>query len=377
MIANGHKLVRFTMDNCSIKSLSRNTLLRQTFWNGNTIKDIRDLIRSEQIDLIHSHNTFPLISPSIYSAASREGIPIVQTLHNYRLICAAATLSRGGAPCKQCITSKTMAPAILHRCYHDSVASTLAVVGMLQSHRVLGTWSRKVTRYIALTEFMRQMLIEGGIPAGKISVKPNFSPIDLTPRRSLGQHALFVGMIVQGKGINTLVEAWSHLPSFPLKIAGGGPEEPMLAQNVRDKPHISVMGIQSQAQIQELMRNSCCLVVPSLWYEGFPMVIAEAFSAGIPVIVSGHGGMAEIVKDGVTGLHFKPGDAADLAAKAAWLAEHPQEALRMGSAARAEFEDKYTARANYRILLDIYQEALDTNATGKARRTQPLAPTLK
>ncbi|MGC4049641.1 MAG: glycosyltransferase family 4 protein [Paludibaculum sp.] len=358
----GHKVVRLTRDNRSVESMGRLPLIRSTFWNSEVAREVKEIIHSEKIDLVHSHNTFPLISPSIYTAAKEAGVPIVQTIHNYRLVCAAATLTRNGQPCDDCSTSNSMIPAVFHRCYRSSTAATLVLTGMLRAHRVAGTWTSKVTRYIALTQFMKTKLVAGGLPAEKITVKPNFYPDRLSPRKTLGRFALFVGRLSPEKGPGILLDAWSKDVRLPLTIVGSGPEHDSISKRALNMPDVRVVGPQSSQQVFDLMRDAYCLIVPSLWYEGFPMVIIEAFAAGLPVLVSGHGSLAEIVEDGSTGLHFRPGDSDDLAAKVGRLVSSPLDAQRMGHAARAEFESKYTADSNYRMLEEIYGEALRSHA---------------
>lgn len=355
---NGHQVLQFTMDNDEIHSMSRGALVARTIWNRQTFQQVQALIRSNNIELVHCHNTFPLISPSVYWAANGEGVPVVQTTHNYRLVCPAATLWREGHPCEDCLQGRSMLSAIRHKCYRGSSCATTVLAGMLQCHQALGTWERRVTRYIALTEFMRGKLVLGGVPASMISVKPNFSTDSgSTPIPNEG-YFLFAGRIAPEKGLDVLAKAWTLLPHVPLRVAGGGPELTSLREAVSHLKNVTVLGPQEPEHFSALLRRAQCLVVPSTWYEGFPMVVVEAFSAGIPVLAANHGGLAEIVCDGVTGRLFRPSDAADLAAKVAWFVDHPTEADQMRKAARCEYQARYTPEKNYAMLMEIYHECL-------------------
>lgn len=358
---NGHQILLYTIDNDLIHSISSATLVARTFWNRQVFQHIRSLIKSERIDIVHCHNIFPLISPSVYWAANREAVPIVQTVHNYRLICPAATLWREGHPCEDCLRGQSMMPAIAHRCYRNNFGATAVLVGMIRAHGAFGTWDHRVTRYIALTKFMRGKLIEGGIPAAMISVKPNFT----TPHSQLsGRHDgyfLFAGRLSPEKGLRTLVEAWARIPHVPLRIAGSGPELEVLRKAADHLPNITILGQQTPAELRFQMRGAQCLVVPSTWYEGFGMVVIEAFSSGTPVLAANHGSLAEIIDDGRTGRLFRPGDAIDLAEKAAWFIEQPSKWPDMHLAARKEFDEKYTPEQNYRLLMDVYQQCLETH----------------
>ena len=306
-------------------------------------------------DVVHVHNFFPLITPSVYDACRDAGVPVVQTLHNYRTICAGALLLRNGRPCEDCIGGSPYQGA-LHGCYRGSRLGSLAVAHMIARHRRHGTWRTKVDRFIALTEFAKAKFIEAGFPADKIAVKPNFVE-DTGPQEAETERngALYVGRLSPEKGIGTLLTAWRDL-DVPLRIAGDGPLMSM-AQSTASRNVMPLGNLPPEAVNQEMAR-AAFLVMPSQSYETFGMVIAEAFSKGLPVIASRLGAMAEIVEDRVTGLHFAPGDAHDLAAKARWAADHPEEMRRMGANARRIYDENYTPRINYEKLLAIYQSAI-------------------
>ncbi|MFQ5958073.1 MAG: glycosyltransferase [Alphaproteobacteria bacterium] len=313
-------------------------------------------LADERPDVVHVHNFFPLLTPSLYDACRAAGVAVVQTLHNYRLICPAATLTRAGKPCELCVTGSAY-QAVLHGCYRGSRLGTLAVARMVEQHRKRGTWRDHVDRFIALSRFAKRKFVEGGLPAAKIAVKPNFfverHEGGASPTRREG--ALFVGRLSAEKGLRTLIGAWRGVDA-PLRVAGDGP----LLDDLRAAapPAVSVLGPLTAAEVAAEMRRASFLVLPSECYEGFPMVVAEAYGRALPVIASRLGSLAEIVEDGVTGVHFTAGDGADLAAKVRRAAASADEMRRMGAAARARYEERYTAGANYRMLWAVYEQAI-------------------
>lgn len=315
-------------------------------------------INACQPDVTHVHNFFPILSPSIYEACQEQNVPVVQTLHNFRTICAGALLQRNGSPCEDCIDGSPY-QAVFHKCYRNSRLGSFAVARMVDTHRRKGTWHTKVDRFIALTEFAKSRFVAAGFPEQKIVVKPNFvadpGPVDTS---NPPKDALFVGRISREKGIETLLKAWRKTKA-QLKIIGEGPLFKTVQEN--NLPQIFQLGQKNQERVYEEMRHASYLVLPSTCYEGFPMTIVEAFAHGLPVIASRLGAMAEIIEDGFTGLHFTAGDAEDLAAKVTWAENHPDEMRQMGSNARKVYEEKYTADINYRQLMAIYEEAIDEN----------------
>jgi glycosyltransferase involved in cell wall biosynthesis len=284
----------------------------------------------------------------------------VQTLHNFRLICPAATFHREGNVCEAC-AEKSLMESIRHACYRDSRAATATVALMLATHRLLGTWKDSVDSYIALTSFARDKFIASGISPEKLFVKPNFVDPDPGPRTGAGEYAFFAGRLSPEKGVSTLLKAWPHLKEpIPLRIAGDGPDRPRLEafagdQHLRD---IQFLGRLSYSETVAAMKGARFVIVPSTWYETFGLVIVEAMACGVPVICSRLGAMQENVADGVTGLHFTPGDAEDLARKVSWACVHPLEMSEMGRAARRQYEFRYTAEKNYSLLMEIYEHTL-------------------
>jgi len=359
---SGHEVIEYRRSNHETNILGlwgKFTLPKRVVWAGNTIQDLRALIHQEKPDVVHFHNTFLLISPSAYYACRETGVPVVQTLHNYRLICPTAIFYRDGHVCEDCL-GKTPWPSIVHACYCESRAKTGVVAAMLTVHRWLRTWQEQVDVYIALTEFARKKFIEGGLPSEKIVVKPNFVHPDPGIRDGKGLYALFVGRLSPEKGLRTLLRAWQSLKVIPLKIVGDGPlmDEIRAYLKTHKMEWVELLGRCNHGEVLELMKGARYLVFPSECYENFPVATAEAFACGVPVIASRLGAMVEIVEDRRTGLHFEPGSPEDLAAKVEWAWTHPEAMSEMGREARREYEEKYTAEKNYKMLLDIYERAL-------------------
>ncbi|PKG82544.1 glycosyl transferase family 1 [Colwellia sp. 75C3] len=312
----------------------------------------KQLLRLENPNVVHVHNYFPVMSPAIFYACKHMGIPIVHTLHNYRAVCPTALLMHDGRIVEKSIKGSAWW-AVPKKVYRGSLLGTFALALMVEVHKKLGTWQHTVDRFITLTEFQKNKYITAGWPAEKLSVKPNFtiddgdiSEVNRQPK------AVFVGRLSDEKGINILNEAWVNI-DFSLDIIGDGDA---LAHGNR---WISQLGKKEKKYVLTAIGSAQFIVVPSVCYEGFPMAIVESFACGTPVLCSRLGSMEEIVTDGETGLHFEAGNSADLTNKAQWLINNPDECLRMGRNARAEYLEKYTAEKNYEMLMDIYQQAID------------------
>jgi glycosyltransferase involved in cell wall biosynthesis len=333
----------------------------QAIWAKDSYEALRKLLVQEKPDVAHFHNTLPLISPAGYYACSAAGVPVVQTLHNYRLLCPGGLFLRNGEVCEACLGRTVPWPGVAHACYRESRAATAAVSAMLSVHRALGTWQRKVDVYVALSEFARNKFVQGGLPPERIVVKPNSVDIDAGTRVAGTAYALFVGRHAEEKGLRSLIEAWGRrCQRIPLRIAGDGPLRQKAEREAAEhgRTDISFLGQLPARETQEQMRGARFLVFPSIWYEGFPLTVAEAFACGVPVLCSRLGSLEEIVQDGRTGVHFEAGNAEDLAAKVEWAWAHSAEMEGMGRAARREYESKYAPEQNYQMLMKIYHQAL-------------------
>jgi glycosyltransferase involved in cell wall biosynthesis len=361
LTARGHQVLEYVEDNQRIDGMNRLALAGRTIWSVQTHEKIRNIIRNERPHLVHCHNTFPLISPSIYWACKDEGVPVVQTLHNYRLLCPAGSFIRKTGICEECLGKKFAWPAIEHACYHDSRGVSGVIATMLSVHRALGTWQNLINVYVALSEFARGKFVEGGLPGEKITVSPNFVAPDPGLREGHKDYAVFVGRLSPEKGLMTLLKAWKQLGrNIGLRILGDGPLRGELEAEALENhlTNVSFEGRRERSEVLAAMKGARFLVLPSECYENFPVVVAEAFACGVPVLASRLGSLAEIVGDHRTGLQFKPEDHQDLAAKVQWAWDHGKEMEGFGLAARAEFETKYTADCKYISLMTIYERAL-------------------
>jgi glycosyltransferase involved in cell wall biosynthesis len=306
-----------------------------------------------------------MVSPSIYAACQEANVPVVQTLHNYRLLCPAATLYRDGEVCEECI-EHSLWRGIRYGCYRGSRSATAIVALMLAVHRERGTWTGSIDCYIALTEFSRRKFVEGGLPVEKILVKPNFIHPDPGTCGGDKGYALFVGRLSPEKRVRTLLDAWKRLHNpIPLLIVGGGPQhfEIQAYAALHNISTVRILGHMPRDQTLAAIKGARFIIFPSEWYENFPLTIVEAFACGTPVICSRLGAMQEIVAEGRTGLHFNSGDSEDLKEKVEWACTHRDRMAEMGKEARTEYEAKYTAEKNYPILMEIYHRAI-------ANRTQ-------
>lgn len=355
-----HRVLRYEVHNDQVKHVNHLTLAKDTIWNTSAYRELRALIRRERPDVVHFHNTLPLVSPAGYYAARAEGVPVIQTLHNYRLLCPVALFFRDGRVCEDCMGKAVPWPGVVHGCYQGSRAASGVIATMLTVHRALRTWTEMVDVYVALTEFARNKFVEGGLPAGKIVVKPNFVVPDPGRGQGGGGYALFVGRLAPEKGTGTMLAAWDRLGTrIPLKIVGDGPLKDQVVEAAARRSNVEWLGHRPVADVHALMRKADMLVFPSQWYETFGRVAAEAFAAGTPVIAANIGAVAELVEHGRTGLKFRPGDPEDLVTQVEWALSHSAELRRMREEVRAEFEARYTAERNYRALMEIYQAALE------------------
>lgn len=357
--AMGHTVIEYRRHNDEIKGGSKVAAAIDSVWSRRSAEDVAALIARHRPDVMHVHNSFPLVSPSVLWTASRAGVPVVMTLHNFRLVCPQAMFLRDGVVCEDCLGHVPWR-AVAHKCYRESaVQSGVQVVGVMV-HRGLGTYRKHVDRFIVLSQFARRKFIEAGFPADRLVVKPNFVEDDAAPSEeapsALQQRSggLFVGRLSPEKGLDVLTRAVPEVPAGQLEVIGHGPLQPL----VEAEPRLLFSGSQPLSEVLHRMDSKLFLVVPSICYENFPRTIAEAFSRGLAVIASRLGGMAEIIEDGRTGLLFEPGDAAALAEKINWALQHPAEMRRMGETARQVFEERYTMQANGQALTEIYRSVM-------------------
>jgi glycosyltransferase involved in cell wall biosynthesis len=380
--SHGHEVFRYTMRNDVLTDMNKLAAAKLTIFNRESYDEISNLIEEKQIDLVHCHNTFPMISPSIYWAANEKGVPMVQTLHNFRLLCPGALLMRNGKPCEDCLGKTMPWPGVVHGCYRGSRTASAAVAAMLFNHNMRGTWMNRVQAFICLSKFSRNKFIDGGLPADRLFTAPNFMVGDPGPGEGCETYhkgtggerfALFAGRISREKGLQTVIEAWRSVKGMPLKIVGDGPLAAELRKTAADIPNVQFLGRIPPEEVLPMMGKAACVIIPSVWYENCPKTLLESFAKGTPIIASRIGALEEMVDDGRTGLHFKPGDAADLArTMGRFAALTPQQIEIMRAEARQEYETKYTAEAHYPQLLSIYQQAQNNLRCARVSRELPV-----
>lgn len=351
--AHGHEVRVHRRHNDELHEMSRAAAALTTIWSRQSASTIKEICQDFHPDVIHVHNSFPLISPSLYWIAARGNVPVIQTLHNFRLLCPQAIFLRNEKICEDCM-GKFPWRAVTRKCYRGSALQSAVITGMLGVHRILGTYQRKITRYIALNTFCRDKLVQGGLPEELFRIKPNFIDSAALPDWRARHGGLFVGRLSSEKGLDVLATAVNDAGLKDIDAIGSGPLAALATGTFGER----YLGFLPLEDIIARMRSALFLIVPSICYESFPRTIVEAFACGLPVIASRLGALPDLVRDGVTGLLFDPGDAADLAAKITWAQSNPEKMLAMGRTARAEYEEKYTPQRNYQTLIDIYDEAI-------------------
>ncbi len=356
----GHEVVLFRKDNALIDGLPLIGKIRffcgEFLYSKAIYKELTEVLKKERPDIVHVHNPFYVMSPAAYEACFDQGVPVVQTLHNYRFVCAAATFFRGGRVCEECLKGRLW-PGIWHRCWKGSFLLTIFLA------RLLGEYKRRkilerISRFIVLSQFSYDKFVQAGWSPEGMVIKPN--SLSLDSRYVDGERepfVLYAGALQEYKGVKTLVDAWAlHLKDVPLKIIGSGPLEDYVRTHAQG--NIEFLGQRSGQDVIEQMRRASLLVIPSVWYEHCPRVVIEAYACGLPVVASRLGALAEIVRDGKMGLLFDPGNSADLAAKVRSLFFSGDERALFSRQARECFERCYSAAQDYGQLIKIYEGVL-------------------
>ena len=355
---HGHEVRQHVISNDEIDSSRPLSLAVSTVWNQAAARSLEGAIDTFAPDVAHFHNTFPLLSPAVYSAAKRRGVPVVKTHHNYRLLCTNALLFREGRVCESCVGSLLPWKGVIHGCYRKSRAASGVVAATVGIHRAIGTWRRDIDVHIALTDFAREKLVTAGIPRDRIVVKPNFVHPDPGPGSGGGEYALFVGRLSEEKGIRTLLDAWKTIGTrLPVRIVGDGPLSEIVGEAARSVPGVEWLGRQPRERIDQLMRAAECVILPSACFEGLSRVLIESYAVGTPVVASRLGAMQALVEPNVTGLHFRASDPADLVKVLTRELARQDGFTRMRKSTRAEFERNYTNDVNYQLLMDVYRRA--------------------
>lgn len=363
--SKGHDVITYTRKNEEINEwglTDRVALPFNLIWSRRSCHIIKNIIKEFKPAIAHFHNIFPLISPAVYHACQHMGIPVVQTLHHFRLVCPGALLFRNGQICEECAGLKFRS-AIRHACYRNSRFQTAGMALMIYLHYLLKTWHNEVDTYIALSDFAKDKFQELKFPSDRFCIKPNFLQEPVEPSFAHQGYGIFIGRLGEEKGLGCLLEAMRNCPEIQLKIIGDGPIKEFVLSKLRDSSldNVEYIGLVDHDHAMEYLRNSQFMVFPSICYEGMPMVILEALAAAKPVIASRIGILPEIIEDGISGLICEAGSISDLTEKLKWLNNRPIEALEMGKRGRKAFEEKYTADKNYELLMDIYQKAIEIN----------------
>jgi|SRR5579859_2477683 len=361
LLANrGVQVQRLDADNDAIQGALAKIRISLNQFTGSldTRQRIAIALQSFRPDVVHVHNWFPTISASIFRQCKAAGVPVVHTIHNYRLLCVGATLFRDGRVCEDCIGSTFRSAGIRHKCYRDSgMGSAAATMGML-THWAMGTWHQSVDRFIALTEFSRRKLVEGGLPEEKICVKSNFVEPVPEPGAGDGNYFLYAGRLTEEKGLRVLLECWKNAPELPpLWIVGDGPLRSEVQNAAATVGNVHWLGMKSNEEVVFLMKRAKATLCPSLWYEGMPRVVIESLAVGTPVVASNIGGYPEMIVDGKSGALFAFGDAGALLGR---LRELEQKAAfeSMRPDARLRYLAEYTGEKNFSVLLNIYRTAM-------------------
>jgi glycosyltransferase involved in cell wall biosynthesis len=349
--------LRYVQHNRQIEQMSQISVAGKTIWNRQVHREIAELVRNQTIDVVHFHNTFPLISPAAYSACREAGAAVVQTLHNYRMLCPGALLYRDGKDCELCLTKKFKTPAIMHKCYRDSRKATAVLTASLAYHHRRGTFENDVDLYITPSESTRQKFLEAGMKPEKIVVKPHF--VDPDPGVGPGgKYAVFVGRLSHEKGVATLLAAWKKLNGkVPLKIIGDGPMRDAVLDASRNDSSIEWLGRRAPMDVHATLGNAACCIVPSHVRETFGRVAIEAFATGTPVIAAHIGALVEVISEKV-GATFHPSNPDDLALCVEEFFSNPLRLRAMRADCREEYLTKYTGEPNFQKLVEIYNRAI-------------------
>lgn len=370
--ARGHEVGEFTRHSDEIRAKGWPGAIQgaaTTPYNPWMAHAVQCTVEHSRPHVVHVHNTFPLLSPAIFQAIGHRAARVL-TLHNYRLFCPAAIPMRDGKVCTECLDRHSVWPAIKWGCYRGSRAATLPLALSVALHRHLGTWQRQVDAFITLTEFQREVMIQAGLPSQRVHVKPNFypgKPVSV-PWDERDEYVVFAGRLTSEKGVETLVKAWLQWGEGApeLRILGDGPLRKPLENLVASTSSVKVhfFGQVSSSEAQKQIAQAKLLVLPSVSFEGFPMVIREAFAFGTPAAVSAIGPLPSIVHHGKNGVIFAPGDAGSLLQEVRTAWEAPNALAQMAYGAQQAFERNYTEEANYRTLMEIYEKAMAINREG-------------
>lgn len=357
---HGHQVLTWIVDNRELDAsnpLQKLKLAINTTWSWSAHHTMKEKIREYSPEIVHVHNFMPLLSPSIFYACQSMGIPVIQTLHNYRLGCPLSYYSREGKICELC-RERSLLESIRLKCYHNSRLETASIAIMLQVHRWLQTWKRVVDGFIVLSEFQYYKMKELGIPEEKMYLKPNFVERKevTTQNHEFGSYYLYVGRLTEEKGIHLLLESFQLSESkYPLIVVGDGELKEVVISAAQDNPMIRYEGTQTPQQVKQWMGSAIALLFPSLWYECLPMTILEAYCCSLPVISTDVGVMLNMVQPHKTGLIISPPLSTAMAEAISWIEANAQNWVTLKYNLLKEFNQIYFADSNYKQIINIYQ----------------------
>jgi glycosyltransferase involved in cell wall biosynthesis len=369
LAAAGHQVTAFERHSDDIASMSlldRTSVPLRVPWNAAVRAELSARLRAERPDVVHIHNTFPLLSPSVVAACVDVGVPTVATLHNYLQVCPSGTLYRAGRVCTDC-TNRFPLPALRHGCYRGSRLATVPLTINMLAHR--RRWSG-VASLFCISDAQRKILIQAGMPAQRLVVKHNFVVDPGIRRTEPGEHLLYLGRMTEEKGLRLLMAAWDLIAAsggigVPLVLAGTGPLEEALRRWAQRRNDIHYLGLRSRNECAELLGRSTAVVAPSAWMESFGLVVVEAMAAAVPAVAAAHGAFVELVHDGVTGLLHRPGDVVSLAECLRRVQVEVDRNLALGAAARRCYENRFTPAVGLAALLAGYQAAITGDGLGE------------
>ncbi|MFF4592645.1 glycosyltransferase [Amycolatopsis sp. NPDC001319] len=346
-------------DDIAAMSMPRKALVPvQVPWNRSARAELTARLQVERPDVVHVHNTFPLLSPSVLAACADARVPVVATLHNYGMVCPPGTLYRDGRICTDCVGGAPV-PAVRHGCYRGSAAATVPMAANLLLNR--SRWRSDVTRFFCISDAQRRLLVDAGMPPSRMTVKHNFVTDPGVRRAGEGAHVLFLGRLTEEKGVPLLMAAWDRLGGslgLPLVIAGTGPLSDEVSAWAASRTDVSYVGLQDKASCQALTASAAAVVAPSAWLEAFGLVVVEAMAAGVPTVAPAHGAFPELISDGVTGLLHEPGSAVSLAESLRDVVADPERNRKMGDAARRRYDEDFTPAVGFRRLVEGYEAAI-------------------
>ncbi|MDJ0664459.1 MAG: glycosyltransferase family 4 protein [Acidimicrobiia bacterium] len=354
----GHEVVLVEESNERVAQIGKARTASRAIWSRESYRRVSGILEESKFDVMHVQNWFPLLSPSVHYAAHRAGVPMVQSLRNFRLVCPQGMLFRDGGVCTDCVGRSVAWPGVRHRCYRNSAPGTAVIATMSTGHRWAGTWNRRVWRYVTPSQYARSIYVDAGWDSTAIEVIPNFIYPDPGEGPGDGGYAVFAGRLDPVKGLDTLLAAWEQGGiEYPLKIAGAGPLKERVAAIATRNRHIEYVGMLDEADYARLVGRASFAVVPTLGIETFGRVAAESLAKGTPAVVADHGGLSEIVSDGQTGLLFPPGDVTALVDRIRSLVADPQRLSAMRKACRRRYEADYSGNRALKAWTALYTEA--------------------